>query len=960
MSDIERHSAGPLGEPLTRREREILALLAEGLTGPEIAERLTLATSSVKSHMQHLYGKLGANSKRQAVSRARELGLLSSSSAEPAARPGPDADQVVRQGQPLSTGMLSAGRPGPKHNLPIQVTRFFGREAEMAQLVGRLREHRLVTLTGSGGVGKTRLSLRVGGDVGGDFRDGIFFVELAPLSDPALVTQQVAATLGVRDEPGRPILESLTAFLRGRQVLLMLDNCEHLLEACARLSEDLLRACPRLRILASSREPLAAYGEAVFRVPSLPFPDARQALSPEHLDEFAAVGLFVDRARLVRPEYRVAPHNAAAVAHICRRLDGIPLAIEMAAARVNLLTAEQLAERLDDAFRVLTVASRTALPRHQTLRATIDWSYQLLNETERLLLWRLSVFAGGCTLEAAEAVCAELAELAGQGLVAGRVLDVMGSLVAKSMVVASRGAGEEARYRMLEMIRQYAGEKLLAAGEAEALQARHLDYFCKLAEEAEFKLQGPAKLAWLDRLAAELDNLRAAMEHGRANSESDEKALRLASALILFWRIRGHFREVRARLETALARDSVPERSVVRGRALYAAGIMASEPADRAPALAELEESAEIFREAGAPARPFLAYALISIGNRAHKRGDFAPKRRLTEESVALFREAGDKWGLAFALLNLAPTRDPTVNYQPRAEAGSPPPLPALAPAARNDHTAERDLYAESLALFRELGDRWGQGLALVDLGLVAACSGDRVTGRAMFEECLAIQREFGDKGGIADCLMHLGNDALAEEDLGRATTLYEESLALYRGQHAPFDAAQLYCNLGEVARRRGDYGQASQVGEDSLAVRQQHGHRERIAASLDGLGRVAGSLGDFATAHSRQMEALAIRLEEGHPINLAYSFHALAILAAAQGPAERAARLFGAAAPYHPGLFYYHAVPPIWGAEHERTVGAIRARLGEMALTRLLAEGEAMTLEQAVTYALDHSVRNQ
>ena len=854
---------------------------------------------------------------------------------------------------------LSPPSSAPKHNLPLQVTRFFGREAETAQLVHHLREHRLVTLTGAGGVGKTRLSLRVGEQVGGDFSDGVFFVELATLADPVLVPEQVAATLGVRDEPGRPLLETLTVFLRGRQILLVLDNCEHLLQACARLAEALLRACPRLRILASSREPLAVYGEAVFQVPSLPFPDASQALSVEHLDEFAAVGLFADRARLVQPEYRVGPQDAAAVAYICQRLDGIPLAIEMAAARMNLLTAEQLAGRLDETFSVLTAGSRTALPQHQTLHATIDWSYQLLNETERLLLRRLSVFAGGCTLEAAETVCADRAGAGledGQAIFAkrGEIVDVLGSLVAKSMVVANRSVGGAARYRMLEMIRQYAWEKVLEAPEgreAEALQARHLDYF---AAEAEYMLQGPARMAWLDRLDTELVNVRAALKHSQADSANHEKGLRLAVALTWFWSIRGHYREAHDWLEAALGRRSVPERSLIRGQALYAAGRLAYEPADHARAEAEMEESVDIFRASGAAGKRDLAYALIVLGDMAHGRGDFAPKVRLTEESVALFREVGDQWGLAFALHQLAPTRDPVVNYQPRGAAGSPPPLPNLAPAARNDHTAERALFEESLALFRELGDRWGQGMDLFDLGLVAAFSGDRVTGRAMLEECLAISREFGHLDGIADCLIHLGNDALAEEDLGRATMLLEDSLALYRRQEDPYGAATIYCNLGEVERRRGDTLRATQLEEDGLAVRQQQGHRERIAASLDGLGRVAGSRADFAMAGSQQMEALAIRLEAGHPINLAYSFHALAVLAAAQGQAERAARLFGAAAAYHPALFFYHAVPPIWGAEHERSVAAIRAQLGEARLARLWAEGEAMTLEQAVSYALE------
>jgi len=366
MSSSKGNPVNPLAEPLTRREREILALLAQGLTAPEIAERLTVAVSSVKTHLQHLYGKLGVNSKRQATARARELGLL-----EVPAAPAPIS--------PVAAAIpLPPPRPVRKHNLPVHVTRFFGRENEIAGLKQRLADHRLVTLTGSGGVGKTRLSLQAAGEILDDFSGGVWLVELAPLTDPLLVAQHVASVLGVSENPERSVLESLKLFLHDRQVLLVLDNCEHLLEACAQLAEALLHASPTLKILASSREPLGIAGEAVNSVPSLPFPNPDHLPPIEQLDNYTAIRLFVDRARLVLPDYQVADHNAAALARICQRLDGIPLAIELAAARVNVLSAVNLAERLDHAFRVLTGGSRTALPRQQTLRATLDWSYELL------------------------------------------------------------------------------------------------------------------------------------------------------------------------------------------------------------------------------------------------------------------------------------------------------------------------------------------------------------------------------------------------------------------------------------------------------------------------------------------------------------------------------------------------------------------------------------------------------
>jgi predicted ATPase/DNA-binding CsgD family transcriptional regulator len=503
MSNPSGNPVQLLIEPLTRREREVLALLARGYSAPEIAENLTLAVSSVKWHLQRLYGKLGVNSKRQALNRAKALGLL-----EPGATPAvPD-------------------QPGPKHNLPVPVTRFFGREAEILQLKERLAEHRLVTLIGSGGVGKTRLSLRAAEEVAGDFANGVWFASFAPLSDPALVAQQVAGSLGLRDEPGLAALDSLTNFLRQRQALLVLDNCEHLLEACALLANALLIACPRVRLLASSREPLGCAGEAVIVVPSLPFPEQTQTIIDlERLGGYAALALFTDRARLVFPTYQLTPHNVSAVTRVCRRLDGIPLAIEMAAARMATLTADQLADRLDDAFRLLTSGNRTALARHQTLRGTIDWSYQLLTEAERLLLQRLSAFAGGWTLEAAEAVCS------GAGLEPGAVMEVLTALVAKSMVISDRRQGEAARYRLLETVRQFAREKLETAGETASVRARHRDYFLDFAESGAEKFQGEERAVWAAKLSAEYDNFRQAMDWCFSDAGRVDAGPRIVSAL---------------------------------------------------------------------------------------------------------------------------------------------------------------------------------------------------------------------------------------------------------------------------------------------------------------------------------------------------------------------------------------------------------------------------------------------
>ncbi|MGE5223604.1 MAG: adenylate/guanylate cyclase domain-containing protein [Omnitrophica WOR_2 bacterium] len=688
-------------EPLTRREREILSLLGEGLTSREIAERLTLAISSVRWYIQQIYAKLEVNSKQQALARGHELGYLGSPSSSSATMPLPSGTitflftdivgstalwekqpqamriaekrhheilhQVItnNQGQvfkiigdgfqaafslpiqalqsalsvqflllaepwgetgPLkvrmglhtgpgepeegvfhspdySTGetfnriarITSAAHGGqillslataellrgslppgvtlkdlgehhfkgllkpehiyqavssdlpsefpplvsltyPLHNLPRQLTSFISREKETSQVKNVLREHSLVTLTGPGGVGKTRLSLKVAEEVLVDYPDGVWFVELAPLTDPARVPQQVTAALGLREEPNRPIQDYLASYLQSRQTLLVLDNCEHVLDACTRLAELLLHDCLRLKIIASSREPLGVAGEAVFRVPSLSFPDLGESFDMEKPEAYAAIRLFIDRARLVMPDYQVTAQNTPYLATICQRLDGIPLAIELAAARMNLLTAEELANRLDHTFHLLGGGNRTALPRHQTLRATIDWSYNLLNEKERLLFQRLSVFAAGCTLEAAEVVCSM------EGIDTGEVLNLLGSLVEKSMVVAERNQGNQTRYSLLETMRQYALEKLQGAGEIARMRTRHRDYFLEFTETYKSQLWLKERSGWFRKFEAEHENLRLALEWSINVHPDVEAGIRLILAADNLW-VYSHYQE---------------------------------------------------------------------------------------------------------------------------------------------------------------------------------------------------------------------------------------------------------------------------------------------------------------------------------------------------------------------------------------------------------------------------------
>jgi predicted ATPase/transcriptional regulator with XRE-family HTH domain len=466
------------------------------------------------------------------------------------------------------TGASDAAGPRPRHNIPAQVTSFVGRQAELAEVKRLLAATRLLTLTGAGGSGKTRLALTAANDLLEDYPEGIWVADLAPLSDPELVPHAVASLVGARQEPGRELRESIATTLQQAHVLLLLDNCEHLIAASAQLVDTLIRGCPRLHILTTSREPLSVPGETTWLVPPLRAADPLSLPQLDALTQYEAVRLFVDRAMSVQPAFAVTNKNAPAVAQICYRLDGIPLAIELAAARIKVLTPEEISARLDDRFHLLTGGHRVTLPRQRTLRALVDWSHHLLSDDEKVLFRRLSVFAGGWTLEAAEAVCAS------EPLDRRDILDLLSSLVDKSLAVADEQPDGRTRYRVLETLREYGSEQLRDAGEAEVLHKQHLDWCVSFAERVEPELWKTNQSTWLQRLEDEHDNFRSALDWSAAHAEHAETSpreeqssvgagatrqtasvdagLKLAAALGRFWHVRGHFGEGRARLETQL------------------------------------------------------------------------------------------------------------------------------------------------------------------------------------------------------------------------------------------------------------------------------------------------------------------------------------------------------------------------------------------------------------------------
>ena len=632
---------------------------------------------------------------------------------------------------------------GPlRTNLPVPITSFVGRAGELAAVQRWLAASRLVTLIGAGGVGKTRLALRVAEEALEDYPDGVWLAQLAPLADPMLVPSVVAAALGVREQAGVPIVQSLKQALRPRRMLLLLDTCEHLAQACAELAEDLLGACPDVQILATSREPLGTNGEVVWRVPSLEVPDPRAAAKPEQMTAYAATRLFIERATAARPDFRVTEQNAAAIGEVCRRLDGIPLALELAATRLRVLSVERIAARLDDRFRLLTGGSRTAPSRQQTLRATLDWSYALLQDPERRLFNRLSVFAGSWTLEAAEAICA------GAGIEPGDVLDRLGHLVDHSLVVADEQAGQ-VRYRLLDSMRQYAAETLEASGESAELRGRHRDWFLAQAERSPFDLFDPSHLAWL---AEELDNLRVALRWSIQRGEVDA-GLRLAKAAGALWYQRGSYAEGRAWFAELLALDSEAA-TPARAFALAWASRLAMMQSDFTVARALAGAGLALARRLGDTW--VMAGALLEEGGIAVRLGDLARARSSFEEGLSVSRVHAHEALEFYLLLNLA-----TLYVE------------------QGDHAQAEVFAAESLALARRLGHVWGAASSLYDLGRAAVGRGDHAAGRSLLEQSLALYREHADFSGIGIALTALAHVSLDQGELSRAMTLLAESLTL-------------------------------------------------------------------------------------------------------------------------------------------------------------------------------------
>jgi non-specific serine/threonine protein kinase len=633
-------------------------------------------------------------------------------------------------------------RESVAHNLPHEATSFVGRERDLAEVEHLLETFRLVTLLGPGGIGKTRLALQAAARAVATFEDGVWFVDLAPLAEPTLVAKAVAAAAGVREETNTPILDTLERHFAAERVLIVLDNCEHMVGACAELVERLLRTCGHLRVLATSQAILGLGAETVYRVAPLALAGERAGAECE------AVSLFVDRARQQAPGFRLTDENAGVIAGICERLEGIPLAIELAAARARVLTVEQIAARLEDRFRLLAGPGRGGPARHQTLRAALDWSYNLLSEGERGLLGRLSVFAGSWTLDAVEAIATGHAS-------SWELLDEVTQLVDKSLVNVET-QGSEVRYRLLETIRQYASERLAEAGEAERLHAAHRDYYLELAERAAPELMESTMGRWFDRLELEHDNLRAAMAWSAGQADGAVALLRLANALYRFWHVRGYLTEARAWYERGFdAGAEIPP--AILARALYSLGTIESIFGEYERAEARQEEALALQRATGDEANA--AFTLNSLGGIAYYTGDYRKALKWYEQCVACFRTLGLESNLASVLTNLA-----------------------MIVRNLGDCDRAEGIYDEALTIGRSLGHDMVVARALMGRGIVATERGAYDRAALLFDEALAIFRRLGDRRMAASVLNNLGDVARFQGERNRAAELYGEAVATHLG----------------------------------------------------------------------------------------------------------------------------------------------------------------------------------
>jgi predicted ATPase/class 3 adenylate cyclase len=842
------------------------------------------------------------------------------------------------------------------NNLPTQLTTFIGRENEIAEVKQELESHRLVTLTGPGGAGKTRLSLQVGAGCLEQFKNGVWLVELASLTDPSLIIGAVMSAFGIHEKDND--ISSLTSYIGNQSLLLILDNCEHLIEDCARLAEQLLKASPNLHMLASSREVFGIAGERPYHVPSLPFPDPKHLPSLDEIAKFESVQLFVERVKTYIPSFTLTGKNASSIAQICYRLDGIPLAIELAAARLKVMSVEQLASRLGDVFNLLTSGSRTALPRQQTLRALIEWSYDLLSDSEKALFLKLAVFSGGWSLEAVEAICGVERSVS--------VLDDLARLVDKSLVNKEELDGE-ARFHMLETIRQYAEFKMFASEEVDEVKNRHRDWFMHLAETAEPKLRTGEQLLWLNRLEMEHDNLRAAIKWS-IEQKHVEQALRLPSALAYFWEIHGHAEEGRNWFDQALTLEAQsPEREYPHAWATAVDGHFSlswylPEVKQYQP---RMEEAIDIFRKREDAFRVGrVSYHLAYI---PHHTGEPETAKSKYQEGLSVYQTINDQWGVGECIHCIAHVEETQGNIE-KAHALYHQSLEKLKPIGdryslfhpvgdtarfalhQGELNTARMILEESIQAFEELKNREWSSISVQRLAEVLYEQGEYENARKAFRRNLEVVTEMNNLEQMFWNTYLKGKVDLAEGNLASAHQIFDEAFAIAAKENDQYHMGFVKAALGLIDCYEGNFARGKEAIEigiekvqkeyapDASALQTYEGHALWLEKDLPGAARAYQD-----TIKELQKNYFFIRIPE--------CLEGLGKIAVAQNQLERAARHFGAAEAMREKMGT--PIPPIQRGDYDAHTQSLRKEMGT-AIERSWNHGGTMTMDEVIAFSLE------
>ena len=812
----------------------------------------------------------------------------------------------------------AATAPAAFSNLPAPMTNFVGREHEIARVKEILKTVRLLTLTGPAGTGKTRMGVQVASEMTESFEDGVFFVPLATITNPDLIVSAMAHALSMVESSTRSTLESLKVILKSRHVLLVLDNFEQV-AAGAYVVAELLEACPMLKMLITSRVALRLSGEHEFPVPPLSVPDAFHGGGADALHQYSAIALFEARAQAVRPGFILTDENARAVAELCVRLDGLPLAIELAAARIKLFSPQAMLARLGNRLDLLKGGPRDRPARHQTLRQAIAWSYDLLDPTTQRLFQRLAVFVDGCTLEAAESVCRTGGDLSVE------VIDGIAILVDQNLLQQHEIQEGEPRFSMLETIRDYALERLRQTDDWEAVHQAHATYFLAFAEQAEPELTGANQGLWLDRLEAEHDNLRAALTWNEMQGDA-EQGLRMGAALWRFWAVRGYLVEGRRTLERLLGLPGAEAHTRARAKALNGAGTLLHEVGDYPQARSLLEESLTLWREIGD--KKGIATGLNNLGWVAMLLGDHASGRALSEEALALCRTLGDQRGMALSLNNLG-----------------------WVAMLLGDLAPGRTLQQESLHLRRALGDKRGVAFALTNLAVIEQYAGAYEQATAHLEKAQATLETLNDRQ-----LLTWVNDvrslmARRQGQPARAASLAAENVQAWRDMESREGISYTLNCLAEAKCDLGHYEEAAQLLEESLSISRAAGLRWHLTWALWCRGRLAQAQQDDARAEALLAESLAIRRDLGDKRGIAECLEALATSALRRNDPDHAVRLLGAAAALRTTIQI--PIPPCDLPAYEHLLTQLRTALGDAAFARVWSDGAALSLDEAVTSAL-------